>query len=267
MGTKITTADIETTQRISAAETTLDSERESLKDERKAMNRFHTRLASIDVSNSLSPTATTKLKNAIIGRSRSTDSAEQLEKVEDAYRETVMSVPHYEEDYDHSLLGDLIEEFGPDLAHRLDTADALTPPLHETLLTASQQTSERRATILDVFNDEEKSLQQARNTLEELATTVLELNQQPVTEWTTNEIIATHDRLDEFESECDQLATDRQAELHSHRIASQEVNDEGLNEYLYESLPVTYPVLADIGEFSTLLHTARQQLEQVFYRR
>jgi 6-pyruvoyl-tetrahydropterin synthase len=262
MESKTKIADTAVAQQTKAAETALDAERESLEDERAALSQFRKRIANIDVSRSVSSTATAKVKNAIMGGGGSTTSTDQLEQVQDAYRETVMSVPHYEDDYDHSLLEDLTEEFGPELGNAFATADFLTPPLHETLLTASQQATEARTAMLDELDHEAKRLQNARDTLEELNTTLTELNQQPVTAWATGEIIATHNRLDEFESQCNQLAANRQAELHNQRIAGRKITDEGFNEYLYESLPVTYPVLADLAEFSSLLHTARQQLEQ-----
>jgi hypothetical protein len=254
-------------QQMEAAETTLDDERECLEDERAAFSQFRKRIANIDVSSSVSPTTTTKIKNAIMGTAEPTTSSSQLEQVQDAYRETAMSVPHYEDDYDQSLPEDLAAEFGPELANTLATTDTLTPPLHETLLTASQQATESRAAVLDALDREAESLQHARDTLEELTTTLAELNQQPITAWTTNEIVATHERLAEFETQCDQLAADRQAELRSQRIRDPKHTDEEFNEYLYESLSVTYPVLADLTEFTSLLHTARQHLEQAVIHR
>ena len=88
------------------------------------------------------------------------------------------------------------------------------------------------------------------------------MNQQPLGAWSSTELRATDERLADFEAQCDDLAANRQAELRSQRIPGPSSTDEDLNEYLYESLPVTYPVLADLAGFRSLLVTARQHLER-----
>lgn len=260
-------ADTAVAEQIEAAETALDDERERVEDERAAFAQFRKRVANLDVNAPATPTATTKVKNAIMGTAQPTASVAQLEQVQDVYHETVMNVPHYEEDYGLSLTEDLAEEFGPELANAFATADSLTPPLHETVLTASQQATEGRTTLLSALDHETDNLQQARDTLETMHTTLTEMNQRPITALSMNEIISTYERLAEFETQCDELAAERQTELHSQRMPGPHPADEELNEYLYESLPVTYPVLADLAEFDSLLHTARQHLEQALITR
>jgi uncharacterized phage infection (PIP) family protein YhgE len=259
--------DTAVTQQIEAAVAALDDERDCLEAEQAAFTQFRKRIAGMDVHTSATPTATTKVKNAIMGTSETTASADQIEQVRNAYYETVMSVPHYEDDYDQSLDTDLAEEFGPELANALATADSLTPPLQETVLTASQQATEGRTTLLSALDREADNLQQARDTLESMYTTLTEMNQRPITAWPTNEIISTYERLAEFETQCDELAAERQTELHSQRVPGPNHTDEELNAYLYKSLPVTYPVLADLAEFDSLLQTARQHLEQALITR
>jgi soluble cytochrome b562 len=245
----------------------LDDERDCLEAERAAFTQFRKRVAGMDVSESAMPTATTKVKNAIMGTSETSTSAAQIEQVRNAYHETIMSVPHYEDDYDQSLDTDLAEEFGPELANALATTDSLTPPLHETVLTASQQATEGRTTLLSALDREADDLQQVRDTLETMHTTLTKMNQRPITAWATNKIISTYEQLVEFETQCDELAAERQAELHSRRVPRPIHANEEFNEYLYESLPVTYPVLVDLAEFDSLLQTARQHLEQALITR
>src|SRR5699024_5780446 len=144
---------------------------------RTAFTQFRKRVANMDVPASATLTATTKVKNTILRTSQPTTSTSQLEQIQDAYHETVMNVPHYEEDYDQSLSKDFAAEFGLELASAFATADSLTPPLHETLLTASQHAVESRTALLDALDRETESLQHTRDTLEELNTTLIELNQ------------------------------------------------------------------------------------------
>ena len=259
-------ADTMITQQIEAAVAALDDERERLKAERAAFAQFRKRVADMDVHAPPSP-AITRVKNAVMGTSETTSSTAQTKHVRNAYRETVMSVPHYEEDYNHSLDDDLAEEFSPELASALATTDSLTLPVHQTLLTGCQQGIEGRTTLLSAFDREAGDLRQMRDALEAVDSTLTEMNQRPLTAWSTGEIISTYERLSEFQTQCDDLAAERQAELRSQRIPGPSHTDEELNEYLYESLSVTYPVLADLAELSSLIHTARQRLEQVLITR
>lgn len=262
MKSKAEIADTAVAQQIEAAEPALNDERECLENERAAFTQFRKRVANMDVPASTTLTATTKVKNTILGTSQPTTSTSQLEQIQDAYHETVMNVPHYEEDYDQSLSKDFAAEFGPELASTFAAADSLTLPLHETLLTASQHAVESRTALLDALDREAESLQHTRDTLEELNTILTELNQRPLTAWSKGELTAGSERLDDLEAQCDELAADRQAELRSQRIRGPKHTDAELNEYFYGSLPVIYPILADLAEFTSLLHTARQRLER-----
>lgn len=255
-------ADILVVQQIEAAVTALEDERERLEDEQAAFTQFHKHIANMDVHAPATSTATAGVTNAIMGTATVTTSSAQLEQVRDAYSETVMSVPHYEEDYNLSLDDDLAEEFGSELASALATADSLTPPLQGTLLTGSHQASESRSVLLDTLDREAENLHNMSKTLEEMKTVLMELNQRPVATWSKEKLTAGYERLSDLEAQCDSLAAERQAELHSQRIRGPKHTDEELNEYLYDSLSVTYPILADLAGFTSLLHTARQCLEQ-----
>ena len=261
-----TIADNVIAQQIEAAVAALDEERERLDDERAAFTQFRKHVASMDI-HAPSPHTIARAKNAVTGTSTATTSATQLKRVRDAYRETVMSVPHYEEDYGQSLNDDIAEEFSPELASVLAATDSLTPPIQETLLTGCQRATKDRTTLFSALDREADSLQHTRETLEALHTTLNEMNQRPLAVWSTNDIISTYERLADLETKCDELAAERQAELRSQRIPGPNPTDEELNEYLYESLPVTHPVLADLAEFDSLLHAARQHLEQALISR
>jgi protein subunit release factor A len=264
-----TTTDAAVTQQIETAEDALDDECKCLEDERAAFAQFRKRVASMD-AHAPAPTATTRVKstkNAIMGASEATASTAQIEQVRHTYRETVMNVPHYEEDYDQSLDEDIAEEFSPELANALATADSLAAPVQDTLLTGSDRATDGRTTLLNTLDREADTLQHAREELTEMNTALTEMNQHPLEAWSTTELRSVDERLADFETHCENLAAERQAELRSQRIPGPHHGDEDLNEYLYKSLPVTYPVLADLAEFTSLLITARQHLERAFITR
>ena len=77
---------------------------------------------------------------------------DRLDAVRGAYRETVMSVPHFEADYDESYTENVTEEFGPELATALVTGDRFDPFCRRTLLEAVGEGSTRREPHLDALD-------------------------------------------------------------------------------------------------------------------
>lgn len=250
----------DSTHQTQQALAVLAEERERLAVERAAFSRFHKRITDSDAHKPTAPQKTTT-ESVLRKTSDTTPSSSQLTQIRTAYRETVMDVPHYQEDYDQPLDEHLAEEFSPELANALVTADSLTPPLRNALLVGCQQAIDSRQTLLSALGQEADSLKQARETLEKINTALEEVNQQPMTAWSTQELTTNYEQLSKFETRCDELAAERQSRLHSQRVHGPKHANEEFNEYLYESLAVTYPVLADIAEFESLLRTAQRRLE------
>ncbi|EMA54285.1 DUF7260 family protein, partial [Halococcus salifodinae] len=67
-----------------------------------------------------------------------------LARVRDAYRDTVMGVPHYDEEYDDSLPESLTGEFSPEVAAAVLTSEQLTPHLRDRLIDATHRARESR---------------------------------------------------------------------------------------------------------------------------
>ena len=67
--------------------------------------------------------------------------------IQEAYRETVMAVPHYEEEYGESINENLAAELRTSLAQILSASDAVTPQLQAAILTQDQQASSQRSDL------------------------------------------------------------------------------------------------------------------------
>ena len=244
----------------------LADERECLTAERTAFSRFHKQIAAmgmdIDVHTLATPQKEATTGSVITKTSEEPTHSSRLSHVRAAYRDTVMSVPHYEDDYDQALDEHLAEEFSPELASAITTADTFTPPLKEALLAGCHRAIESRQALFGALEQEADSLHQAYDTLEEIETALDEMNQRPIPAWSIEELTTDYERLRNFERQCEELAAERQAQLHSQRVRGPKQADEDFNEYLYESLSVTYPVLADTAACSSLLRTAQRRLEQ-----
>ncbi len=90
-----------------------------------------------------------------------------LRAVREAYRETVMAVPHLEAEYDDSLEANLSMEFGPELGTQIATGTRLTAQLYEALLTASEGARDEREMMLPALERERESLQSVQATLDD----------------------------------------------------------------------------------------------------
>jgi hypothetical protein len=91
------------------------------------------------------PTASTTVRTLFGTGAETTTSDSASEQIRTSYRETVMVVPHYNDEYDESLAANLNAEFGPDLATPIIENERVTPQLRNGLLTASRHAHESRA--------------------------------------------------------------------------------------------------------------------------
>lgn len=216
---------------LSAAETAAERTREEISIEIRAFDRFATRVQQ------LAPTTapSTRGRRSITrfcGRdspSASTDGVET--RVCNAYRETVTSVPHYEDVYGESLEENLVAELGPELALVvLSNSDIPFTPVHrDALVTKVERVIAAREAFRDAISSELKSLAAARRSLTGI---VDELDDVVVEPWYRNR----------FEDRLDGVVSDRQSELRS-SVTAAGLDGHGLCDSLYEDEPWTYPVL------------------------
>lgn len=166
-----------------------------------------------------------------------------LPEVLDAYRETAMAVPHYEEEYDDTLLEHMAAEFGNDVALAVQNGAVLSPQLKRTLCAAGLQAKQRRERLLAALDAEEESLTASTGALSDVDGTLERADPDPdrsrealLTDW--HDTQAAHERTVE-------LLEDRQSDIHEQRHV---IGDAGgpttLYEYVYGGLPSSYPVLS-----------------------
>jgi hypothetical protein len=235
----------------------LATERERTAAEQEAFAQFHDRIAARDISQghpdgeydhpaSVHPTLQTQ-----------SDTQNQLQHIRESYRETVMSLPHYDDEYSDSLAESLAEEFCPEIATALTTGSQVTPPLRTHLITESQQAQTERADFLQILSRETESLRSADDRIATIGSDLDTLAADSLETWTTAELAESRDQVCAAEDRCEEVATARQSTLQTSRIPGPTPHDIDLNEYLYQSLAITYPVLADLAEMAETLHTER----------
>jgi hypothetical protein len=237
----------------------LATEHERTTAEQDAFAEFHDRITAMDVSQaSLDNGHDQRLGVQAIMQSQPN---KQLQRVRKAYRETIMSVSHYNKEYHDLLPESLAKEFGPEIASALTTGKQFTSPLRDQLLKENQQARAERTTFLKSLSRETEDLRSVNELITEIGSNLDTLNIRSLETWAIADLTESHNQLLAAEERCEELSTMRQSTLQNPRIPGPTTNDLDLNEYLYQSLSITYPVLADLADLADTLRTERSRVE------
>lgn len=226
-----------------------------------ALQQFATHCRRIEptTAHTTTPSEMIDSMHTLIGESQQDGSLQRLCEV---YRQTVMAVPHYEDEYDEPLAENLAGEVGEELATALTSEQHLTPHLIQTLHHAVQQAAAERDAFLTDLDREATALDTTHAILTDITQWLADRTVQPFGNWSIDERYAAHDTLRTYEQQCDTLATERQETLHTGRITTSRIESDLFTTYLYQSLDITYPVLADLAAVGELLEQARHRVEQ-----
>lgn len=214
---------------LATAEERTERERADVVRERDAFEAFASRLATIPTVAPASPTLP-------LGEARTAPSRQTTERLRDAFRETVMSVPHYDDVYGESLEAHACGELGEELS-QLFVHDATTPysDSHEELLTgAANQAAADRDRFRETLDTELDSL---RTTYADLEAVLATLDTSIVPAW----------YRPEFEAEVKSILEARQATLYDRSVPAS-VDGHTLCDYLYRDYPWTYPGLTAVAQ-------------------
>lgn len=225
---------------IKTARSLLEEERERIAAEAEAFASFARRVADIDVqSHPLTdggPTATTTI---------GTPPDDGVEAVRDAYRDTVMSVPHYEEEYDESLPRNMGLEFGADVAGAVEGGGSMPPQLQATLVERSRTAHDQRASLLRQLETEAEALDDADRSLQRCRRTADRIADAPLERYSYGELLSEWRLLDDRQAEADALLAERQETVQERdRTNGTQGDGPSFEDYLYGPMEVTYPVLA-----------------------
>jgi hypothetical protein len=237
--------------------------------ERDAFESFRRRVAALDIPQApVDGTHQLQEIPRIIETDPSSSTTSPLSKIQQAYRETVMNVPHYKEEYDESLEQNLALEFGEELAIATTTNSHLTPYLQQSIMQAAIQAATRRETFVPRLQNEANALKEADRTLSKIHTEYEALTAQPYSDQSVGDLRETYWRLTACRTACEEVLAERQThrtEGHMAEPHTKELVD--LQEYLYQPLDVTYPMLTDGTAVLDRIETARRRVEDSLVRR
>ena len=232
---------------IAAARDACREERRRIAVELAAFEEFGTRVRSLSTESPSTPAGAgvaPSVEGAVTDSQRDT-----LDAARSAYRDTVMAVDHFTEDYDETLAEHARAELGPDAGGALAEASDLTPGLRAVLADRAAAAAHERREFLGQLDKETESLESAERRLTGLLAESVDLVGDPDASFGSLE--ARWRRLKTLESHIEETVTERTTRV-SEAAA--------VPTYLYDEFPVPDPVLADA---SVALGVVRERRERV----
>ncbi|SIR64581.1 DUF7260 family protein [Natronorubrum thiooxidans] len=246
---------------LESAAAVLDCEHTQLTAERRAFERFRTRVTRLETA---APTtaavASHTAGSPIAVQTHSTPRTGSLESLVNAYRDTVCSVSHYDDVYDEPCHEHLAGELGVELAAAVEHGSQLTPQLKQSMVAAAGHAVTARADLLEAIETEQDALETATQTLATLRAELESLRAQPLARLEFNALRLTRARLVRLRSQCDDLVASRQALIWRRRQLT--IADIGVFErYCYGECERTYPVLAALATYGDHLEQTLSRVD------
>lgn len=213
---------------VSTAEAVVAEEYEEVEAERAAFEAFADRVGGLDTVSMARPTPQSQRPGLVQSRPRCG------QRLRSAFRETVMSVEHYDDLYGETLEEHFAAELSPELLAGLQegAGSQFTDLYKRTLLGAVETAVDQRETFCEILDNERASLETSAGELEAL-----------VDDLDGTRVPAAH--RGEFADTLDEVARQRQ-ETFAGRTSSPRTDGHDLCSYLYADCAWTYPVLTAV---------------------
>jgi hypothetical protein len=244
--------------RLQRAMAAVRRERRRTTDELEAIHAFEHRVRSIDAE-TMAETGGS-VASVAVSRPHPTSG---LRAVRTAYEETVMSVPHYVEEYDDSYAESLREEFSPDLASALTDGTNFNQRCKQATLSAGAASQSARESLVDALDAERESLSSVAEELSPIIEEVGKLSARSYDEAPFGTLDAYRARLVVLEDRCNDIATDRQTSLFEQRRARWlPSNAPDIARYVYQNEPFEYPVMSTVADLTERIREVRSRIER-----
>jgi hypothetical protein len=240
---------------MAEARSLVAEERERTATERDAFTQFERKVSGIEATKSIPVNG-----SAVAIAAGTAD--RQLEQVQSAYRETVMSVPHYETEYDESIEVNMTAELGEEVAAAVFDGTRFTQQLKRGLISQSNEARRRRSELLTTLDREEQRLTEASEELSEIESTLEAETPESIHDCSFPELSDRWDRLGSIENRCQNLL-----EEHSTTRGKPPEEQPEFREFVYHSLPTEYPVLSDGTRLLDRIMECRRTVMRALTRR
>jgi hypothetical protein len=251
---------------LDAARPIVSEERSRTAAEREAFLAFAQQVA--DLSPAPSATSEISVGGGALAHRATEGQSTGLDAVRRAYRDTLMALDHYEDDYDEPLAANMAVELGEDIAGMIETGSELSAPLQQALVAQAKAAAAERARFMDSLNREAEDLRNAEQIFSTIEKGLEQHQSVNLHKATFGELSVKLETLDELENQCEAVLSDRQVSCRDHPIdRATSAEAPSLLDYLYEPLEVTYPVLATGTELLDRIETARRGITKSVYSR
>lgn len=237
---------------IHAAAEALEHEYEAIGAEQDALRAFATRVQKLPTGG-----PTTTVESGGVGVISANSQPREMAALQQAYRETVMSVEHYDQDYGESLPVNLANEFGENVAGAVLANERLSSQIKQAVLASTHEGQAQRDQYLETLERERERLEDAGDALEDTAAQCAVVDGDRLRRHPFHEL---QERFEHLAKERDTLAS--MLEQRQERIQEgvtfgwQRRDSESVYRYLYRDIDATYPVLADgtrvLGRMNTV---------------
>lgn len=239
---------------ISSALSHLETEYSRVATEQTAFDRFGSRIETISPDRIPSQDRRVGYEQHV--------ATQTLAAVREAYTETVMNVPHYEDDYNDTYAESLTEEFGPEIAVMLTESDHFLPAVKSKLIAEIDTAIQQRETFQQLVDRERQSLRSAATEIRSVSDRLAGLSGTDFESVSFGALDAFYRQTDVLITACDEIAADRQDDLVAiQRLWRSNASIPALLDYFYQLLSVTYPVLATLGELGETIARVRGEIE------
>lgn len=239
----------------------LTEERTIVEAERQAFREFAEAVQSMSAPTQSTPGMNTaRISEGATGR-------RQLQDVRQTYRRTVMSIPYFEREYGECLEEHLAAEFNTDVASVVIDGHQFTQPVQQMLVQQAQQSAREREPLLEALSSEAHSLTAARSHLQTIDETIEQSVSRELPPKPFRELVATDSDIRQARQRCERLLAERQHEIHRMNKQFPNTSESLLQEYFYNTLDVTYPVLNAALDRIRQLRDRRSALIQAIARR
>lgn len=253
-------------ENVRDAKPVVDEERKRAEAEREAFGRFSDRVARMDATQHPRTGGGVEQGGTVAVDVGSTDT--RLRNVIEAYRETVLEVGHYEEEYDQPAAEHMAEEFGAEIASTLLRGRSFTPQLRDTLVEAGIEARQQRDALVRTLDSETDALSRAEQVMAEVEAELDGVIDGSLYRFSFDELSETWIHLRGLERRCEDLLRDRQRRIHhGHGLGFRSLDGKRLHQYVYQSLDAHYPVLADGADLVDRVKSARGRITRAISRR
>jgi hypothetical protein len=236
---------------IADAQRCVDDEDQAVDDRLSAINRFLSRVSSLQTAR---PTSTQPRATASGHTANRTAPADDdvCRTVRTIFDETIGAESTQDLEHSESTVTTMSEELSEPVAFTLASSSngSFTEEVKQEVL--SQATSRKKETkvLKHVVEQERSLLAEMRSLSEDLSATRSEIDSECFETLGFPELQAHHETLDTYRTQCAEFATRRQSFLQdtTERLPHSEISHQTFVLYLYQDLEINHPILATIAD-------------------